>query len=147
MFGSLKKSLFTLSPQEASFERRNFDCVESMARASLEEILRVFISGYNLTLEIPNYELLAQRLDLTFDSHHVGFAYEGAGMCCALLDLLATREVVLFNGRGGEYAGRHAGDGALPGLPRRGLLQQIHEPHSRTRPRASPPHRRAGTTG
>lgn len=91
MFGSLKKSLFTLSPQEASFERRNFDCVDSMARASLEEVLRVFISGYNLTLEIQDYQLLAQRLELTFDSHHVGFAYEGVGMCCALLDLLAPR--------------------------------------------------------
>jgi hypothetical protein len=91
MFGSLKRSLLALSPKEASFERREFDCVDSMARAHLEEVLRVFISGYNLTLQIQDYELLAQRFETTFDRHHVGFAYEGAGMCCALLDLLAPR--------------------------------------------------------
>ena len=93
MFGSLKRSLLALSPEEATFERRKFDCVDSMARADLEEVLRVFISGYNLTLEIQDYELLAQRLERTFDRHHVGFAFEGAGMCCALLDLLAPRRV------------------------------------------------------
>jgi enediyne biosynthesis protein E3 len=91
MFGSLKRSLLAISPKEASFERREFDCVDSMARAGLEEVLRVFISGYNLTLQIQDYELLAQRLETSFDRHHVGFAYEGAGMCCALLDLLAPR--------------------------------------------------------
>jgi enediyne biosynthesis protein E3 len=91
MFGSLKRSLLAISQKEASFERREFDCVDSMARAGLEEVLRVFISGYNLTLQTRDYELLAQRFETTFDRHHVGFAYEGAGMCCALLDLLAPR--------------------------------------------------------
>ncbi len=92
MFGSLKRSLLALSPNEASFRRREFDCVDSMARASLEEILRVFISGYNLTLQIRDYEVLAQRFETTFDRHHIGFAYEGAGMCAALLDLLVPRK-------------------------------------------------------
>jgi|SRR5882724_194953 len=91
MIGSLKRSLLAISQKEASFERRKFDCVDSMARAGLEEVLRVFISGYNLTLQFQDYELLAQRFETTFDRHHVGFAYEGAGMCCALLDLLAPR--------------------------------------------------------
>jgi len=93
MFGSLKKSLLAISPREASFERRKFENLDSMARADLEEVLRVFISGYNLTLEIQDHELLAQKLETIFDSHHVGFAFEGAGMCCALLDLLAPRRV------------------------------------------------------
>jgi hypothetical protein len=63
-----------------------------MARASLEEVLRVFICGYNLTLEIQDYELLARKFEEDFDRHHVGFAFEGAGMGCALLDLLAPRK-------------------------------------------------------
>ena len=91
MFAALKKSLLSISPNEASFERREFDCVDSAARVGLEEVLRVFISGYNLTLQIQDYELVAQRFEENFDSHHVGFAYEGAGMCCALLDLMAPR--------------------------------------------------------
>lgn len=92
MLRLLKKSLLTISAREASFERRNFDTRDSPARANLEEVLRVFISGYNLTLEIPDYELLAQRLEEDYDEHFVGFAFEGAGMCCALLDLLAPRK-------------------------------------------------------
>jgi enediyne biosynthesis protein E3 len=92
MFGLLKKSLLAISPKEASFERRKFDSLDSAARDSLEEVLRVFISGYNLTLQIEDYELLARRFEENFDSHHVGFAFEGAGMCCALLDLFAPRK-------------------------------------------------------
>jgi len=92
MFSLLKKSLLKISPTEASFERRGFDCLDSMARANLEEVLRVFIHGYNLTLEIQDYELLASRFEDDFDQHYAGFAFEGAGMCCALLDLLAPRK-------------------------------------------------------
>jgi hypothetical protein len=91
MFDSLKKSLLAISPREASFERRNFENLDSPARANLEEVLRVFICGYNLTLEIRDYDLLARRLEESFDKHYRGFAFEGAGMCCALLDLLAPR--------------------------------------------------------
>jgi hypothetical protein len=89
MFGSLKKSLLAISPIEASFERRKFENLDSPARGNLEEVLRVFISGYNLTLEVRDYERLTRRFEENFDEHYVGFAFEGAGMCCALLDLLA----------------------------------------------------------
>ena len=92
MFGSLKKSLLAISPREASFERRKFENLDSPARANLEEVLRVFICGYNLTLETSDYDLLARKLEESFDKHYVGFAFEGAGMCCALLDLLAPRK-------------------------------------------------------
>lgn len=92
MFNLLKKSLLTVSPMEASFERRKFDSLDSPARANLEEVLRVFISGYNLTLAIQDHELLARRFEKEFDSHYAGFAFEGAGMCYALLDLLVPRK-------------------------------------------------------
>jgi hypothetical protein len=89
MLHSLKQVVFRLSPKEASFDRRGFESADAMIRSSLEEILRVFIAGYNLTLQIRGHELLVQKLEDEFDSHHVGFAFEGAGMCCALFDLLA----------------------------------------------------------
>lgn len=91
MFSRLKNVLFALSPKEASFERRGFECDDAGVRSNLEEILRVFIAGYNLTLQARDYGLLAQRLEREFDSHHAGFAFEGAGLCCALFDLLVPR--------------------------------------------------------
>jgi enediyne biosynthesis protein E3 len=93
MLSALKRMVLALSPTEASFERRGFECDTAATRFHLEEILRTFIAGYNLTLETPRFELLAQRLEREFDSHHVGFAFEGAGMCAALLDLLVPRKV------------------------------------------------------
>jgi enediyne biosynthesis protein E3 len=91
MLSTLRRVLFSLSPKEASFERREFACDDPRVRADLEEILRTFIAGYNLTLATRDHELLAQTLEREFDAHHVGFAFEGAGMCCALLDLLVPR--------------------------------------------------------
>jgi hypothetical protein len=91
MLSTLKKVLFTMSPKEASFERRGFESDDQSVRSNLEEILRAFIAGYNLTLQIRDYEQLARRFERDFDSHHLGFAFEGAGFCCALFDLLVPR--------------------------------------------------------
>ncbi|HEX8136704.1 MAG TPA: DUF1702 family protein [Pyrinomonadaceae bacterium] len=103
----MKRMVFGLSPAEASFERRGFECDDAGVRSHLEEILRTFIAGYNLTLETPGFELLAERLEREFDRHHVGFAFEGAGMCAALLDLLAPRRTSrlreLTDGAGREH--------------------------------------------
>src|SRR4051812_27983908 len=79
MLSKLKRMVLGLSPKEASFERRGFACDDPRVRSNLEEILRTFIAGYNLTLQARDYELLAQTLEGEFDSHHVGFAFEGAG--------------------------------------------------------------------
>jgi len=91
MFDSLKRNLFTITPEEASFQRREFECDDERVRLHLEEVLRVFISGYNLTLRIPDHEQLVKRFETDFDKHQIGFAMEGAGMCCALFDLVAPR--------------------------------------------------------
>jgi enediyne biosynthesis protein E3 len=107
MLSTLKRIVLALSPKEASFERRGFACDDPRVRSNLEEILRTFIAGYNLTLQARDYELLAQTLEGEFDSHHVGFAFEGAGMCCALLDLLVPRRVSrlreLMDGAGRQH--------------------------------------------
>lgn len=88
MSGSLKKLLFGLSPRTASFDARGFECADPEVRGRLEHVLRVFVAGYNVALQIQDHERVSQRLERDFDRHHVGFAFEGAGMCYAVLDLL-----------------------------------------------------------
>jgi len=88
MTGWLKRSLLSLSPDEASFSRRGFPGRESASRAHLETILRTFIEGYNLALRSPDTETLVRQLDSAFSPASVGFAYEGAGLWYALSDLL-----------------------------------------------------------
>jgi hypothetical protein len=80
---------FKLSPDAVSFDRRGIDCANPAVRASLEKILAVFVAGYNIALAARDDAIVAKQLTDTFDAHHVGFAYEGAGMCYALFDLLA----------------------------------------------------------
>ena len=57
----------------------------------LEKIGQVFVEGYQLALEIPDDVRLAATLEQSFDAHHVGFAFEGAGFYFALLDVLVPR--------------------------------------------------------
>jgi hypothetical protein len=66
---------------------RNPSCSPE-TRQKLEFILRCFIDGYNFALTSKSNEKLALALDAGFDAHHVGFAYEGAGMALTVLDLL-----------------------------------------------------------
>jgi hypothetical protein len=66
---------------------RNPDCPTEI-RQKLEFVLRCFVEGYNLALASKSNGRLAHNLDTSFDDHHVGFAYEGAGMGLAVSDLL-----------------------------------------------------------
>jgi hypothetical protein len=82
------EGVFGLSPEAVRFGERGFVCADPSVRAKLEEILRVFVRGYNIALRERDDTLVSARLAREFDSHHVGFAFEGAGMCYALFDLL-----------------------------------------------------------
>jgi hypothetical protein len=84
----LTERVFGLSPRAVSFAERGFDCADATVRASLEQVLRVFVAGYNVALRGRDYTLVSEQLANEFDPHHVGFAFEGAGMCYALFDLL-----------------------------------------------------------
>lgn len=81
--------MFELSPGAVSFDAHGFDCADAEVRENLEQILRVFVAGYNVALKERDHALVVARLESEFDAHHVGFAFEGAGMCYALFDLLA----------------------------------------------------------
>ena len=91
MFGLGKTRLLSLSPDEASFERREFPSCDSRSREHLESILRTFIAGYNIATKSAGTDSLARELDKSFSPEFVGFAYEGAGLWFALIDLLLPR--------------------------------------------------------
>lgn len=89
MLRHLRSQLLGISPREATFAKRGYEMCEANVRLRLEEVIRVFIAGYNLALRIDPPRL-ADHLERTFDHHHVGFAFEGAGMYYAVRDLLAV---------------------------------------------------------
>ncbi len=85
--GHFGKGFLRLSMDEVSFARRGFPGAASPVRLRLERIGRTFLLGYHAALDEPDVKSLAQRLNL-LDAELRGFAFEGAAMSLALLDLL-----------------------------------------------------------
>lgn len=85
--GLLKRKIFEISPDEASFERRGFRGGNAAVRERLERIGRAVLYGYHAALETDDPESLAASLG-TVAHEDQGFAYEGAGMMLAILDCL-----------------------------------------------------------
>lgn len=83
----LRRCFFGLSPKEASFARRGFHAADEAARRHLEFIGETFLLGYHAALEERDSEALARRLTRV-PGEFQGFAFEGAAMALALLDLL-----------------------------------------------------------
>ncbi len=93
MLSRLKGKLLGISPHETSFAKLGIEACDDSVRERLEEVTRVFTAGYNLALKIDDAPRLADQLEGLFDCHHVGFAFEGAGMYYALRDLLAPWKI------------------------------------------------------
>jgi hypothetical protein len=87
---ALKRALFGISPDEASFALRGFHAGvgDDAVRERLEAVGRCFVTGYNLALEESGAAAVAARIDAEIDRELHGFAYEGSGMALALLDTL-----------------------------------------------------------
>lgn len=86
-FKHLRRQLFHLPIEEASFARRGFRGNDNQARERLEQIGSTFLRGYHNALEETDPSALAQRLNLV-DRELRGFAFEGAAMGLVLLDYL-----------------------------------------------------------
>ncbi len=86
-FGWLRKRLFGISPNEVTFARRGFRGGEGGARERLEKVGATFLHGYHAVLLDDEPEGLAQRLS-EVELEFRGFAFEGAAMSLALLDVL-----------------------------------------------------------
>ena len=83
----LRKLVFGISPEEATFARRGFRDTDPRVQSRLEQIGRTFVRGYHAALEVSRPEILRLRLG-EVEGELQGFAYEGAAMGLALLDLL-----------------------------------------------------------
>ncbi|WP_158895174.1 DUF1702 family protein [Amycolatopsis anabasis] len=72
---------------QADFGTRRFRLRPGPARRVLESSARAFLAGLNASFEVREVAELSMRL-AAVEREHRGFASEGAGMGCALLDLL-----------------------------------------------------------
>jgi enediyne biosynthesis protein E3 len=102
--------LLAIPPEAASFSSLGFGAAgpcDAEVRGRLERVLEVFVEGYNLALARRGQDELAAALRGRFDPHHVGFAFEGAGMAYALLDLAtpwrADRLAAFVGGPGRDH--------------------------------------------
>ncbi|MCY1021111.1 DUF1702 family protein [Pyxidicoccus sp. MSG2] len=84
----MRRRIFGLAPDEASFTKRGFRGAGEPAQARLERIGSTFIVGYMAALDDPEPESLLPAVEAV-DTEVRGFAYEGAAMALALLDMLA----------------------------------------------------------
>lgn len=91
---------------EVDFGRRRFRLRGGPARERLETSGRAFLEGFNETVAGPGGDRLAASLDAIPEEFR-GFAYEGAGMGCAVLDLMTLsggrRLRALMEGPGEAY--------------------------------------------
>ncbi|WP_134662212.1 MULTISPECIES: DUF1702 family protein [unclassified Amycolatopsis] len=91
--------------RQVDFGLRRFRLRPGPARGVLEASGRAFLTGLNASVE-PDRDALGQRVS-ALEPELRGFALEGAGMGCALLDLLLParrgRVAALLNGPAADY--------------------------------------------
>ena len=106
-FGHFRRRVFGLSPKAVGFRQRGFREASASVRKRLEQVGGAFLAGYHLALESDSPEDLDSRLSAV-DLELRGFAFEGAAMGLALLDLLTPwrrdRLGKFLQGAGGAHA-------------------------------------------
>ncbi|MBV9020078.1 MAG: DUF1702 family protein, partial [Ktedonobacteraceae bacterium] len=85
VLGKLRTSLFGIPSEKAVFSRPGF-AKEAWLR--FQPVAHALVQGYHATLEDSRFEVLVPRLEAV-EAELRGFAYEGAGMGLAALDILA----------------------------------------------------------
>jgi hypothetical protein len=84
----LRRRILGISPEEASFNRRQFRVDNVAARRRLEKSGCKFLEGYQAVLDDDRIEPLVDRLNM-IENEYRGFAFEGAAMGLAILSFLA----------------------------------------------------------
>src|SRR5262245_52132582 len=83
--GALLKLIFGISEVETTFERRGFRGGKDGVRENVENVGRIFVTGYHAALENSREDVLVPRLE-QIEPQFRGFAYEGAAMGLGILD-------------------------------------------------------------
>ncbi|KAB8142872.1 DUF1702 family protein [Chloroflexia bacterium SDU3-3] len=83
--GTIRRTMFGIPSEKAVFSRPGF-AKEAWER--FQPVARSLVAGYHATLEDSRLEVLVPRLDAIEPELH-GFAYEGAAMGLAALDIMA----------------------------------------------------------
>jgi enediyne biosynthesis protein E3 len=83
----LRRAILGLSADEASFERRGFPFGSRVVRERLECVGHTFVRGYNAAIELGREQGLGARMQHEPEELR-GFAFEGAAMGLALLDIV-----------------------------------------------------------
>jgi enediyne biosynthesis protein E3 len=83
--GKIRKLLFGIPSEKAVFSRPGF---VGEAWLRFQPVAHSLVEGYHATLEDSRPEVLVPRLDAV-ETELQGFAYEGAGMGVAALDIMA----------------------------------------------------------
>lgn len=104
--GRIALKLFGQSLEDVRFDVRRFRGGQDPAmREHIETIGFSFLAGYHGALELKELGALEEKLEALDDTYR-GFAYEGAGMGCFLLDRLlpwSRRFEGFLEGRGGGH--------------------------------------------
>ena len=107
MLGRLRKRIFGISLDETTIARRGFTVSDEGVRQYLEKIGQIFIQGYHAALLDDNPPTLASYLYDEIEREYQGFAFEGAAMGLALLDILTpwrkSRLQQLLDGPGADH--------------------------------------------
>lgn len=82
--GKVRRVLFGIPSEKAVFSRKGF-APEAWQR--FQPVAHSLVAGYHAALEDPRLAVLVPRLNAVAQELH-GFAYEGAGMALAALDLI-----------------------------------------------------------
>lgn len=135
--GRLRVALLGISEDEVDFERRGFLDPGTSVRNHLEEVGRSFLRGYIAALDEGRGVSLGPPLEAVPAAYR-GFAYEGAAMALALLDVFfpwrsRLRELLAGPGDPHTYL-VHVGAGwALARLPMRPerFLARLEHPQRR----------------
>ena len=85
--GKLRKQLLGISLKEIRCEQRGFDIAAPDIKTRIEKIGETFVFGYHAALINDDNHFLEDQLN-TIPPELRGFAYEGAAMALALLDLI-----------------------------------------------------------
>lgn len=114
-FRTLGARLLAIDPAETCFARRGFAACPAETRARLEEHGAAFVRGFNLGLAHDPAGSFAPAAREVPPAER-GFAYEGAAMAYALLDLIAPRrqrrlDALLATGGGDHVYMVHVGAG------------------------------------